>query len=50
MTGCTKIGLGCDNCYAESFDERWREGERRPHQVRGKSHLKCEVLTRINQS
>ena len=24
VTGCTKIGLGCDNCYAERFAERWR--------------------------
>jgi len=23
-TGCTKIGRGCDNCYAERFAERWR--------------------------
>lgn len=23
-TGCTKIGTGCDNCYAERFAERWR--------------------------
>ena len=24
ITGCTKVGLGCDNCYAERFAERWR--------------------------
>lgn len=24
VTGCTKIGAGCDNCYAERFAERWR--------------------------
>jgi protein gp37 len=24
ITGCTKIGPGCDNCYAERFAERWR--------------------------
>lgn len=24
VTGCTKIGTGCDNCYAERFAERWR--------------------------
>jgi protein gp37 len=24
VTGCTKITLGCDNCYAERFSERWR--------------------------
>ena len=24
VTGCTKIGPGCDHCYAERFAERWR--------------------------
>lgn len=24
VTGCTKIGPGCANCYAERFAERWR--------------------------
>ncbi|MFD3191892.1 DUF5131 family protein [Sedimentitalea sp. HM32M-2] len=24
VTGCTKIGPGCDHCYAEWFAERWR--------------------------
>lgn len=24
VTGCTKIGPGCDRCYAERFAERWR--------------------------
>ncbi len=24
ITGCTKVGAGCDNCYAERFAERWR--------------------------
>lgn len=24
VTGCTKIGPGCDNCYASRFAERWR--------------------------
>jgi protein gp37 len=24
VTGCTKISLGCDNCYAERFSERFR--------------------------
>ena len=23
ITGCTKIRLGCDNCYAHRFNERW---------------------------
>jgi protein gp37 len=24
VTGCTKVSEGCDNCYAETFAERWR--------------------------
>lgn len=24
VAGCTKVGAGCDNCYAERFAERWR--------------------------
>lgn len=24
ITGCIKVGPGCDNCYAERFAERWR--------------------------
>lgn len=24
VTGCTKVGPGCDHCYAERFAERWR--------------------------
>ncbi|MCP4263812.1 MAG: phage Gp37/Gp68 family protein [Planctomycetes bacterium] len=24
VTGCTKVSLGCKNCYAEKFAERWR--------------------------
>ncbi len=24
VTGCTKVGPGCDNCYAERFANRWR--------------------------
>jgi protein gp37 len=24
ITGCTKVTPGCDNCYAETFAERWR--------------------------
>lgn len=23
VTGCTKVSEGCDNCYAETFAERW---------------------------
>lgn len=25
--GCQKVGPGCDNCYAESWDARWSGGE-----------------------
>lgn len=24
VTGCIKVGAGCDHCYAERFAERWR--------------------------
>ena len=24
VTGCTKVSAGCDNCYAQTFAERWR--------------------------
>lgn len=24
VTGCDKVSPGCDNCYAETFAERWR--------------------------
>ncbi len=24
VTGCSKVSLGCKNCYAETFAERWR--------------------------
>ena len=27
MTGCDKVSPGCDNCYAETFAERWRGTE-----------------------
>ena len=32
VTGCTKIGPGCDNCYAARFAERWRGIEGHPYQ------------------
>lgn len=32
VTGCTKIGPGCDNCYAERFAERWRGIEGHPYE------------------
>ena len=32
VTGCTKIGPGCENCYAERFAERWRGLEGHPYE------------------
>ena len=32
VTGCTKIGPGCDNCYAERFAERWRGIKDHPYE------------------
>lgn len=32
VTGCTKIGPGCDNCYAARFAERWRGIENHPYE------------------
>jgi protein gp37 len=32
VTGCTKIGPGCDNCYAERFAERWRGTPNHPYE------------------
>src|SRR5687767_4304736 len=25
VTGCTKVSMGCDHCYAERFAERFRD-------------------------
>ncbi|MEL8056784.1 MAG: phage Gp37/Gp68 family protein [Pseudomonadota bacterium] len=32
VSGCTKVGPGCDNCYAERFAERWRGIEGHPYE------------------
>ncbi|MGR3343848.1 MAG: DUF5131 family protein [Paracoccaceae bacterium] len=32
VTGCTKVGPGCDNCYAERFAERWRGIKGHPYE------------------
>lgn len=32
VTGCTKVGPGCDHCYAERFAERWRGVEGHAYQ------------------
>ena len=33
VTGCTKIGAGCDHCYAERFSERFRGTRGHPFQT-----------------
>ena len=32
VTGCTKVGPGCDNCYAERFAERFRGVKDHPYE------------------
>lgn len=32
VAGCTKVGPGCDNCYAERFAERWRGVDGHPYE------------------
>ncbi|MDX3026773.1 DUF5131 family protein [Streptomyces scabiei] len=32
VTGCTKVSPGCDNCYAETFAERWRGTPGHPYE------------------
>ena len=32
VTGCSKIGPGCTNCYAERFAERWRGVQKHPYE------------------
>lgn len=32
VTGCIKVGPGCDNCYAERFAERWRGTAGHPYE------------------
>jgi len=32
VTGCIKVGAGCDNCYAERFAERWRGIPNHPYE------------------
>ena len=32
VTGCTKVGTGCDNCYAERIAERFRGKEGHPYE------------------
>ncbi len=32
VTGCIKVGPGCDHCYAERFAERWRGVPNHPYE------------------
>ncbi len=32
VTGCVKVGPGCDHCYAERFAERWRGIPHHPYE------------------
>lgn len=32
VTGCTKVSVGCDHCYAETFAERWRGVNGHPYE------------------
>ena len=32
VTGCTRVGPGCDHCYAERFAERWRGTPGHPYE------------------
>ena len=32
VTGCTKVSAGCDNCYAETFAERFRGVQGHPYE------------------
>lgn len=44
VTGCTKISLGCDNCYAARFSERFRDVPGHPFEMGFDLALKPERL------
>lgn len=44
VTGCDKMGPGCDNCYAERFAERWRGIKGHPYEQGFKLRLWPERL------
>ena len=44
VTGCTKIGPGCDNCYAERFAERFRGVPGHPYEQGFDLTLRSERL------
>ena len=45
VTGCTKIGPGCDNCYAERFAERFRGVRGHPYEQGFDLTLRSERLS-----
>ena len=45
VTGCTKIGPGCDHCYAERFAERFRGVQGHPYENGFDLTLRPERLT-----
>lgn len=44
VTGCTKVSPGCDNCYAETFAERWRGTPGHPYEQGFDVQLRPERL------
>jgi protein gp37 len=44
VTGCTKVSPGCDNCYAETFAERWRGTPGHPYEQGFDVRLRPERL------
>jgi protein gp37 len=45
VTGCTKISVGCDNCYAARFSERFRGVPGHPFEAGFDLTLRPERLT-----
>lgn len=45
VTGCTKVGPGCDHCYAERFAERFRGVQGHPYENGFDLTLRPERLT-----
>lgn len=49
VTGCTKVSLGCDHCYAERFSERFRGVEGHPFEYGFDLKLRPERLKQPGQ-
>ena len=45
VTGCTKVGPGCDNCYAETLSERFRGVPGHPYEMGFDLTLRPERLS-----